>query len=356
MSVARTSLSVGVAAAVFATFSWALNFIMPYVLGGYSAYDFISLRFLFSGLLGASFVIYYREQASHLSIKQVGLALGLGILGYLGYIGCIFGGVYYAGPVVMPAFVGLVPIFIVVLGNRAQQALPWDKLALPIGLATAGLIIVNSTEFARALHQSGKTLAIGVAFSIGAVALWLIFSLLNQRAFADSRPIHSGAWTGLMMLGAGSAIVLLLPLGNSAGLYRFPALGFGWKQAGQVYLWTFLLASLASMGGAWAWNIATSRLPMVLTGQLISLETLFATALGLIAQHRLPSFSEILGITMLVAGAVLAVRIVLSQPDRDTLKASEATVGKIGRSGPALHAPPPHQARSRRTKALREWK
>ena len=315
MSAAQSSLSLGVGAAVFATFSWALNFIMPYVLAGYSAYDFISLRFLFSGLFGALFVIHYRKQASQLSLKQVVLALWLGIIGYLGYIGCIFGGVYYAGPVVTPAFIGLVPIFIVFLGNGAQKTLPWGKLALPIGLATVGLVMVNSTELARALHQSSRTLAIGVAFSIGAVALWLIFSLLNQSALADGRPIHSGAWTGLMMLGAGLAIVLLLPLGNLAGLYRFPALGFGWKQAGQVYTWAFLLAGLASVGGAWAWNIATSRLPMVLTGQLISLETLFATALGFIAHHRIPTISEFLGITTLVAGAVLAVRIVLSRPD-----------------------------------------
>ena len=313
---AQISLSVGVAAAVFATFSWALNFIMPYVLGAYSAYDFISLRFLFSGLIGAVFVIHYRRQVSQLRLEQVVLALWLGIVGYLGYIGCIFGGVYYAGPVVTPAFVGLVPLFIVVLGNGAQKTLTWDKLALPIGLATAGLVMVNSTELTRALQQSGGAMAIGMAFSIGAVALWLIFSFLNQRALAASDPIHPGAWTGLMMLGAGSAVVLLLPLGNSAGLYRFPALGFGWHQAGQVYVWAFLLAGLASVGGAWAWNIATSRLPMVLTGQLISLETLFATALGFIAHHRLPTTGEFLGITTLVAGAVLAVRIVLSQPDR----------------------------------------
>ena len=313
---AQISLSVGVAAAVFATFGWALNFIMPYVLGAYSAYDFISLRFLLSGLFGAVFVIHYRRQVSQLRLEQVVLALWLGIVGYLGYIGCIFGGVYYAGPVVTPAFVGLVPLFIVVLGNGAQKTLPWDKLALPIGLATAGLVMVNSTELTRALQQPGGAVAIGMAFSTGAVALWLIFSFLNQRALAAGDPIHPGAWTGLMMLGAGSAVVLLLPLGNSAGLYRFPALGFGWHQAGQVYIWAFLLAGLASVGGAWAWNIATSRLPMILTGQLISLETLFATALGFIAHHRLPTSGEFLGITTLVAGAVLAVRIVLSQPDR----------------------------------------
>jgi drug/metabolite transporter (DMT)-like permease len=332
MREAQTSLSLGVAAAVFATFSWALNFIMPYILGAYSAYDFISLRFLFSGLFGTLFVIHYRKQASQLRLKQVALALWLGIVGYLGYIGCIFGGVYYAGPVVTPAFVGLVPIFIVVWGNGWQKTLPWHKLALPIGLATTGLVMVNSTELARAFHQSRATLAIGMAFSIGAVVLWLIFSLLNQRALADGRAIHSGAWTGLMMLGAGSAIVLLLPLGNSAGLYRFPALGFGWKQAGQVYIWAVLLAALASVGGAWAWNFATTRLPMVLTGQLISLETLFATALGFIAHHRFPTMSEFLGITALVAGAVLAVRIVLSQPDRDALRLPEAAACGIGRS------------------------
>ena len=45
-------LRAGVAAAVFATFSWALNFLSPYMMGAFGPIDFITLRFIVSGCIG----------------------------------------------------------------------------------------------------------------------------------------------------------------------------------------------------------------------------------------------------------------------------------------------------------------
>jgi drug/metabolite transporter (DMT)-like permease len=308
------SAAIGVFFAIFATFSWALNFVGPYVTGDYTAYDFISLRFLFSGVLGAVFVFVYRASLVFIGWQDILLAGCLGLLGYVGYIACIMGGVIFAGPVVPPAFLGLAPILLAILGNTRQKTLPWAKLGIPLTLVAGGLLFANIGSFLRAEGPPGISPVVGVVFSMGALTLWLLFSFLNQIALERNPRIHAGIWTGLMMVGASVGIILLLPFGMALELFNLPTRGFGWQNAGQLYLWAFGLASISSVVGAWAWNVASQRLPIVVTGQLISIETIFATAFGLIMQRRIPAIVEIAGIILLVAGAVIVVRIVLS-PD-----------------------------------------
>lgn len=302
----NVSVVVGVFFAVFATFSWALNFISPYVTGDYTAYDFVSVRFLFSGIIGAAFIYY--SDLSGLGRGDILRGFCLGLLGYVGYIACIMGGVIFAGPVIPPAFLALVPVLLVVLGNATRRTMPWTKLGLPLALAAAGLALVNVGVFLRSEPTTGRSPLIGMAFSVGAVALWLIFSLLNQRALERNPRLAASLWTGLMMLGGGVGIALFLPLGLAFDMSNFPALGFGWASAGHLYLWAFGLACVSSVAGAWAWNLATRRLPMAVTGQLISIETVFATIVGLVVQSRPPKWDEAIGITMLISGAVMAVR------------------------------------------------
>lgn len=67
------------------------------------------------------------------------------------------------------------------------------------------------------------------------------------------------------------------------------------------------------MIGAWAWNAATRRLPMVLSGQLISLESLFAALLGLLFNARLPTSIEMSGLIAVITGAGLAVYSIFTQ-------------------------------------------
>ncbi len=77
----------------------------------------------------------------------------------------------------------------------------------------------------------------GLLFSIGAVVLWLAFSWLNQRALLRLPPHASGAWTGLMMAGAGIGTLCLLPAVQALDLLKLPSLGFSVSVAGPLYLW-----------------------------------------------------------------------------------------------------------------------
>ena len=119
-------------------------------------------------------------------------------------------------------------------------------------------------------------------------------------------------------------MLLLMPLGYAFNLFEMPSRGANFANAGGLYVWAFLIAILSSVLGAWAWNKASRYLPMVLSGQLIALESLFATLFGLLFEQRLPTLYETLGMTAVLTGAMLAIRMIFASHEmgRDKLTAS----------------------------------
>ncbi|WP_434607056.1 DMT family transporter [Pseudomonas sp. D2-30] len=311
---AQSNLIAGLALAIIATLSWALNFIAPYVTGAYTIYDLLVVRFLVAGALGLGVVLLYRAQLRHLRCDQMLVAASLGVIGYLGYSACIAAGIIFGGPVLTPAFIGMVPVLLALLGNATAKTLPWRKLAIPLVFLTVGLLVSNLGALHHPAAGAGSWL-MGLMFSIAAVLLWLAFSGLNQRALLALPPHASGAWTGLMMVGAGLGTLCLLPAVQAFDLLKLPSLGFSVSVAGRLYLWGFVIALMSSLVGAWAWNAASQRLPMVLSGQLIALESVFATLLGLWFHHRLPTLLEASGLAAVLVGVVMAVRIILTTRD-----------------------------------------
>ncbi|NLU14273.1 MAG: EamA family transporter [Serratia liquefaciens] len=90
-----------------------------------------------------------------------------------------------------------------------------------------------------------------------------------------------------------------------------------------MYAWALPIAVFSSVVGAWAWNQASRNLPMVLSGQLIALESLFATLLGLFIHRRFPSLPEAAGLLAVLAGATVAVHIILTINARQERKAKQ---------------------------------
>ncbi|VVO06847.1 DMT family transporter [Pseudomonas fluorescens] len=311
MTTSTSNTAIGVALAIFATLSWALNFIAPYVTGGYSIYDLMALRFLFAGVLGVLIVGVYRAQVRLLRADQWLRALGLGAMGYLGYSTCIAAGVIIAGPLLTPALIGMVPVLLALLGNARSKTLAWRRLATPLAFLVSGLLLTNLSAINQPGVSAGSFLT-GLIFSLLAVVLWIVFSLLNQTELEKLPPSTTAAWTGLMMTGGAIGTLGLLPLGLALEVFKLPSLGFDFASAGHLYAWALLIAVLCSLIGAWAWNLASRYLPMVLSGQLIALESLFATLLGLIFHGRLPTLMEALGLVAVLTGAVLAVRVILA--------------------------------------------
>ena len=107
---------------LFAAFAFSLNFIVPFIIGDYSTFDFALIRHLVSALVGLFILFSEKHVARHLPLRNVLQALWLAFVGYVGYFLTVTGAAIFAGPVIAPAFLGLVPIVGFLIDRVAASA------------------------------------------------------------------------------------------------------------------------------------------------------------------------------------------------------------------------------------------
>jgi len=300
---------VGLIAAALAAFSWSLSFIVPFVIGEYSLFDFTLVEFVVSGILSVGLLWRNAAAVRRLTLTDWFAGCSLGLIGYVAYFLAVMGAAVYAGPVIAPAFLGLVPVVLGVAGNLRERTVSWASLALPLSLATVGLSLVNGSGFLQSGGLQAQSLVLGIPLAILAVMCWTSFGLLNQSALAQRPHQDVAVWTALIMAGAGISMLVFLPIGLLFGLFEIPRLGLHWDTAGPLIMWGIGLAVFANFGGATAWTFASQRLPVALAAQMITLEPASATILGLLVHHRWPSVMEALGMIVLLVGVVIAIGI-----------------------------------------------
>jgi drug/metabolite transporter (DMT)-like permease len=301
---------IGLGAAVFAALMWGLNFVVFFGIGAYSIFDLALLQYAISGSCCVLFLVVWAVRGGRLpAAPDWRMAFFLGVIGYLAYFLSLTGAALYAGPVIAPAFVGLVPVVLAVAGNLRQRTVSWGKLVVPLTMTAGGLLLVNGSGLAGATQVQLSSMAIGIPLAILAVSLWTCFGLLNQGAL-DRRPdMNAGVWTALIILGAALGMLVFLPVGLVLGVFHFPQLGFHRDGAAALFACAAGAAIFITLGGALSWTIASQRLPVVLAAQMITLEPTFGVIFGLLLHRRWPSWLEVVGVAILLAGVALAIRI-----------------------------------------------
>jgi len=302
-------MALGIVAAALAAFSWSLSYVVPFVIGDYSLFDFTLVEFAFSGIMGVLLVWRHAAVVRTLELSDWLAACSLGLIGYIGYFLAVMGAAVYAGPVIAPAFLGLVPVVLGIAGNLRERTVSWSALALPLTLAAAGLFLVNGSALLHSGGLQSKSLLFGIPLSILAVTLWTSFGLLNQSALVKRPHMDSGVWAALIMVGAGLAMLVFFPIGMLLNLFEIPRLGLHADTAGPLIMWAVGLAIFANMGGAVAWTYASQRLPVALAAQMITMEPTSATILGLLVHRRWPSVMEVAGMILLLVGVIIAIGI-----------------------------------------------
>jgi drug/metabolite transporter (DMT)-like permease len=175
----KASVLIGVVAALLAALAWSLNFIVPFVIGDYSIFDIALFRFLISGLLASAYLTFKWKEIRNLRIEDWLMSFALGLIGYLVYFQALAAAALYAGPVVAPAFLALVPVVLAIAGNLRQPTIAWRHLAFPFALAAIGLMLVNWGSFDQAAIGEAPSLLIGIPLAILAAACWVWFGLFN---------------------------------------------------------------------------------------------------------------------------------------------------------------------------------
>jgi len=305
----------GIAFALTAGLLWGLMFVAPLLLPEYPAALLALGRYLCYGLVALPLACADRAALAQLDRRDWLEALGLVAVGNLLYYLCLAAAIQRAGGPLPTMINGALPVVIANTANLQAghaERLPWRRLWPALLLLGAGILCVNHAELAAldAQPAGSARYAAGALLALGAVACWTWYPLRNAH-WLRRHPQHSPrAWStaqGLAMLPlalAGTATAWLA-LHAHGGTMPLPL--------GPRPLVFVGVCAVLGLGATWlasvCWNQASRRLPTALAGQLMVFETLAALAYLFLLRRQWPPAMTLLGVALLVAGVVWAVRV-----------------------------------------------
>jgi len=299
---------IGVLCGLLAGAVWGLVFVVPELLAGFSALELAVGRYLAYGAMALVLLLpRLKSLLARLAGPDYLALLRHALAGNLVYYMLLATGVKYAGVAPTSLIVGMLPVLVTLLGRKDHGAVPLRRLALPLLLVGAGIACINVDSFLHAgPSRSAGEIAFGLACAAGALLCWSWYALDNARYLKRNPQFSSTQWSALYGLATG---VVALPLGLLA--WAWP-LADGAAGAGRdlALFWTCnaLLALGASVIGNGLWNVASRRVPVTLSGQLILFETLFALLYGFLHRGYGPRPLEVAAVALLVAGVTWSVR------------------------------------------------
>lgn len=317
MATHRQQLITGTLYALAAGLMWGLVFVAPTMLAEYPAALLTMGRYLAFGLIALPLAWLDRTRLAELTRADWLEALKLAAIGNLLYYACLAAAIQRAGGPLPTMIIGTLPVVIAISANlrdhQRDGRLPWLRLLPSLGLIGTGLALVNQVELqalrADPAADTGRY-AMGALLAVGAVACWTWYPLRNADWLRDHPGRSPSTWAtaqGIATLPLAAAGYALFWAWSHAGGNPFP-MPFGPEPLRFLGL-MLAIGLLASWLGTLCWNEASQRLPTSLVGQLIVFETLAALAYAFAWRGRWPEPATALGMALLVAGVMLALRV-----------------------------------------------
>lgn len=311
----------GVLCGLLAGALWGMVFIVPEILrafspvemalGRYAAYGAIALG-LMAPRLGSLFARL--ERSDYAALVRHALS------GNIVYYMLLALAVKLAGVAPTSLIIGLLPLVVTLLGHKDHGAAPLRRLALPLSVAAAGIACINVDLFAHA-SQSGaslwQTLA-GVLCAAGALLCWSWYTLDNARYLKRNPHFSSAEWSALYGLSTGAIALAIAAV--AFAIWHADITGAAGAASGRDWTLFWIVNTLLALGasviGNHLWNVASRRVAVTLSGQLILFETLFALLYGFIYKQQFPRPLESAAIALLVIGVAWSVRVHASEQEQ----------------------------------------
>ena len=289
---------------------WGLTFVAPRAVQPFTELDLAISRYTIFGIVSLGLMLLPRFRPSRLTPRLFGTAVFLGSVGYVAYYVFVAFAVRYAGTAIPPLVIGALPIALAIVGNWSDRHVKWSQLSIPLLMIATGLIVVDLDAIFGAPSPEAKVdILFGTFCAFCAFTIWMSYGIINSRIMLGSDAPDSLVWAGLQGVGAMIAALPLVPIAALTGATAI------WEHAldspeGIVFIiWSILLGTAGSWLATWFWVIASTRLPLALSAQLIVTETLFALLYGFIYDRRWPSPAEATGAALLIVGVAIGVRL-----------------------------------------------
>ena len=304
----------GVGCGLLAGAMWGMVFIVPELLAAFSPLEMAVGRYVAYGAIALLLMLpRLRNLVGRLDRSDYFALLRHALAGNIVYYMLLALGVKLAGVAPTSLIIGVLPIAVTLMGRHDHGAVPLRQLAMPLLVTGAGIACINIDVFqhAAAAGTSLSNTVLGVVCATGALLCWSWYTLDNARYLKRNPHYSSAEWSALYGLSTG---LIALVLGAMAlAIFHGDVTGAGGAASGRDWtlFWTCnsLLALGASVIGNHLWNVASRRVPVTLSGQLILFETLFALLYRFIYKQQFPRPLEIAAIVLLIAGVTWSMHV-----------------------------------------------
>lgn len=307
-------MGMGVLCGLLAGAMWGMVFIVPELLPAFSPVELAVGRYIAYGAIALGLML--PRLASLLAQLERSDFFALGrhaLAGNIVYYVLLAYGVKLAGVAPTSLIIGVLPIAATLMGRKDHGAVSLKALAKPLCVVALGIACINLDVYRETRAGGGNAVATlaGVLCAAGALLLWSWYTVDNARYLKRNPHFSSAEWSGLYGLASGAIaavlgmVWLLVWHGEITGAAG-AASGRNWTV---FWITNTLLALGASVVGNHLWNVASRRVPVTLSGQLILFETLFALLYGFIYASRLPRPLEVAAMALLAAGVTWSVRV-----------------------------------------------
>ena len=304
----------GVLCGLLAGAMWGMVFIVPALLTSFTALEMACGRYIAYGAIAAGLMLpRLPALLRRLDRGDIVAMIKHALAGNIVYYMLLALGVRLAGVSATSLIIGVLPISITLMGQKDHGSVPLKQLMLPLLLVVAGIACINVDVFTHAPGH-GAPLAdklLGVLCAVGALLCWTWYSVDNARYLKRNPHFSSGEWSALYGVSSGLiALAIALP---ALAVFHADVTGAGAVASGRDWTLFWIVNALLALGasviGNQLWNVASRKVPLTLSGQLILFETLFALLYGFVYRQQLPRALEVGAMVLLAVGVMWSVRI-----------------------------------------------
>jgi drug/metabolite transporter (DMT)-like permease len=251
------------------------------------------------------------DELRSLTRRDVGLALGLGVVGYSAQTGCYFAALDRLDASLLSLLVYTFPVMVtvtaVVLGRDVATRRTW----LALGLASTGLVLVLAGA------SAGDLDALGTVLGLTAAVVYTAYILVSESISARVSPL---ALSTLVCTGAAAMLTVGSTATGDLHPARVTALGFGWLGA---------LALVSTVGAVMFFFAGLRRVGPSAASILSTLEPVVTVGLAFAV------FGESLGPAQLAGGALVLSAVVAVRAPARSAEAQSKSVRNSSTGGRA---------------------